>query len=91
MLDTLLGKGFKTVTGALIWALAHVGLLSTLLGLAGVHSIAGQDVQTFFQSLGAALAVVGVAHKINRFDLKALVDALVAAIKQYAAATGAGS
>lgn len=80
MLDKILGTGWKTVTGAIAWALGHTGLITTLLGLAGVH-VANLD--GILQSIGAAVAAVGVAHKINRFDLSALINTLVTAVQDY--------
>lgn len=83
MLDKILGTGWKTVTGAIAWALAHSGLLSLALKLLGVNT-GGVDVTAAVQAIGAAIAAVGVAHKLNNAwpaliaALKAAADAITA-------------
>lgn len=81
---TWLGTGWKTVTGALVWALAHVGLITTVLGFFG---IAGGPIQAAAALVGQALVVVGLAHKVNNFNLAALLAALKDALTTY---TGQG-
>lgn len=61
-----MGKGWKTVTGALLWATGHATLVSTVLRLTGIHL--PFDVDHVLQTVGGALTAVGVAHKIERVD-----------------------
>lgn len=60
-----LGKGWKTVTGAAVWVVGHSGIVGTIAGLVGVSSGVVDGVIT---KIGAALVVLGIAHKIERND-----------------------
>lgn len=75
-MGALLGKGWKTLTGAILWAVGHVGIIGTVLGLLGIHTVAGQTPDALIALWGEALAVVGIAHKVNRFNWSAFMDAL---------------
>jgi hypothetical protein len=56
-----LGKGWKTVTGALIFG---VGLVMSLAPV----GIIPPEVIKIAQTIGAALAALGIAHKAERLD-----------------------
>lgn len=60
-----LGKGWKTVTGAAIWAVAHTGVITVVTGAIGIPGSAIEDV---IGKIGAALALLGLAHKTERLD-----------------------
>jgi hypothetical protein len=84
MLGSLLGTGWKTLTGALLWAIGHIAVFSTLAGLVGLHL---PNLDGLAQSVGTGLAVVGVAHKVNRFDLSAFLNTLLTALQDYVGRT----
>jgi len=60
-----LGKGWKTVTGAAIWAVANTGIVTAVTGALG---ISGTTVSDVIGKIGAALVVLGLAHKAERLD-----------------------
>lgn len=55
-----LGRGWKTVSGATLWALAHIGVLQAI----GVPD----GITDAVTKVGAALAALGLAHKVERAD-----------------------
>lgn len=60
-----LGKGWKTVTGAALWAVGNTGIVTLITGAVG---ISGSLVSEILTKVGAALVVLGIAHKIERAD-----------------------
>ena len=60
-----LGKGWKTITGAAVWAVAHTGVITAVTGAVG---ISGTVVEEVIGKLGMALAILGLAHKAERLD-----------------------
>lgn len=88
MIDKILGTGWKTLSGTILWAVGHSGALSLLLTLIGVHVPDGVDLTAIVQAIGASLAAVGLAHKANRIDWGALIAALKAAADAYASKAG---
>lgn len=90
MLDKILGTGWKTITGAIGWALGHSGVLGLVLKLAGVDTH-GVDVNAILQAIGSALAAIGLAHKVQRVDWNALIAAIKAAADAYSSQSGGTS
>jgi ABC-type sulfate transport system substrate-binding protein len=60
-----LGKGWKTVTGAAIWAVGHTGVVTVVATAVG---ISGDVTTAVIEKIGAALVVLGLAHKVERLD-----------------------
>ena len=60
-----LGKGWKTVTGAALWAVGNSGIVAAIGGALGVSASLTQEIIT---KVGAALVVLGLAHKAERLD-----------------------
>jgi hypothetical protein len=57
----LLGTGWKTVTGALLFL---VGLAASLAPMGFIPP----EIIKIFETIGLGLAALGIAHKIERID-----------------------
>lgn len=63
---SFLGRGWKTITGAILWSVAHAGLVTATVGL--VAPTQADRISTIVANIGGALAALGLAHKAERLD-----------------------
>lgn len=63
----VLGTGWKTAIGALLWAIAHAGVLSFACHF--VPQCNGDVLTSVIANIGVALVGLGLAHKLDNGTL----------------------